>query len=85
METVKSLQMEPQLKHRFSDYLADYLHATFKTRQLSNTYNTAASTLEQLMTLLILVVGAYIVMTTVDFTIGMLVAFQMFAGRLSQP
>ncbi|MES9881501.1 MAG: ABC transporter transmembrane domain-containing protein, partial [Sedimenticola sp.] len=57
VETVKSLQMEPQLKHRFSDYLADYLHATFKTRQLSNTYNTAASTLEQLMTLLILVVG----------------------------
>jgi subfamily B ATP-binding cassette protein HlyB/CyaB len=35
--TVKSLQMEPQLNHRFSDYLADYLHATFKTRQLSNT------------------------------------------------
>ncbi|MES9858580.1 MAG: peptidase domain-containing ABC transporter [Sedimenticola sp.] len=85
VETVKSLQMEPQLKHRFSDYLADYLHATFKTRQLSNTYNTAAGTLEQLMTLLILVVGAYIVMTTTDFTIGMLVAFQMFAGRLSQP
>jgi len=85
VETVKSLQMEPQLKHRFSDYLADYLHATFKTRQLSNTYNTAASTLEQLMTLLILVFGAYIVMTTPEFTIGMLVAFQMFAGRLSQP
>ena len=93
VETVKSLQMEPQLKHRFSDYLADYLHATFKTRQLANTYNTAATTLEQLMSLLILVVGAYIVMNGTDpgsgsgagFTIGMLVAFQMFAGKLSQP
>ncbi|MEW6590239.1 MAG: ABC transporter transmembrane domain-containing protein, partial [Pseudomonadota bacterium] len=85
METVKSLQMEPQLKHRYSDYLADYLHATFKTRQLSNTYNTAATTLEQLMSLLILVVGAYTVMTTPEFTIGMLVAFQMFAAKLSQP
>lgn len=85
VETVKSLQMEPQLKHRYSDYLADYLHATFKTRQLSNTYNTAATTLEQLMTLLILVVGAYTVMKTPEFTIGMLVAFQMFASRLSQP
>ncbi|WP_428633933.1 peptidase domain-containing ABC transporter [Sedimenticola sp.] len=85
METVKSLQMEPQLKHRFSDYLADYLSATFKTRQLGNTYNTAASTLEQLMSLLILVVGAWTVMTSMEFTIGMLVAFQMFAGRLSQP
>lgn len=85
VETVKSLQMEPQLKHRYSDYLADYMHATFKTRQLSNTYNTAATTLEQLMSLLILVVGAYTVMKTPEFTIGMLVAFQMFASRLSQP
>lgn len=85
VETVKSLQMEPQLKNRYSDYLADYLSASFKTRQLSNTYNTAATTLEQFMTLSILVVGAYTVMTTPEFTIGMLVAFQMFASKLSQP
>ena len=85
LETVKSLQMEPQLKARFSDYLADYLHATFQTRQLANSYNTAATTLEQLMSLLILVVGAYTVMNSTEFTIGMLVAFQMFAGKLSQP
>ncbi len=85
LETVKSLQMEPQLKSRFADYLADYLHATFRTRQLANSYNTAATTLEQLMSLLILVVGAYTVMSSTEFTIGMLVAFQMFAGKLSQP
>ncbi|TCS70468.1 ABC transporter transmembrane protein [Sulfuritortus calidifontis] len=85
IETVKSLQMEPQIRARFSNYLADYLHATFKTKQLSNTYNTAAGSLEQMMTLLVLVVGAYTVMTSTDFTIGMLVAFQMFAGKLSQP
>lgn len=85
VETVKSLQMEPQLKSRFSDYLADYLQATFKTRQLANTYNTFASTLEQMMSLLVLVVGAYTVMSSTEFTIGMLVAFQMFAGKLSQP
>lgn len=85
LETVKSLQMEPQLKARFSDYLADYLHATFLTRQLANSYNTAATTLEQLMSLLILVIGAYTVMSSTEFTIGMLVAFQMFAGKLSQP
>ncbi|MES2876911.1 MAG: peptidase domain-containing ABC transporter [Pseudomonadota bacterium] len=85
VETVKSLQMEPQLKSRFSDYLADYLQATFKTRQLANTYNTFATTLDQFMSLLILVVGAYTVMSSTEFTIGMLVAFQMFAGKLSQP
>jgi subfamily B ATP-binding cassette protein HlyB/CyaB len=85
METVKSLQLEPQLQRRFGDYLATYLQAGFSTRQLSNTYNVAAHALEQLLTLAILCVGAWMVMTSQEFTIGMLVAFQMFAGRLSQP
>jgi subfamily B ATP-binding cassette protein HlyB/CyaB len=85
METVKSLQMEPQLKARYGDYLSSYLRAGFNTRQLSNTYNAAANALEQLLTLLILIIGAWIVMKNEGFTIGMLVAFQMFAGRMSQP
>jgi len=85
METVKSLQMEPRVVSRYGEYLADYLEAGFNTRQLSNSYNVAANTLEQLMTLVILCMGAWLVMTTNDFTIGMLVAFQMFAARLSQP
>jgi ATP-binding cassette, subfamily B, bacterial HlyB/CyaB len=85
METVKSLQMEPQLKTRFGDYLATYLDAGFSARQLANTYNTAANTLEQLLTLLILCMGAWMVMQNQGFTIGMLVAFQMFSSRLSQP
>ncbi len=112
LETVKSLQLEPQIKQKYADYLATYLQAGFRTRQISNTYSSAANFLEQLMTLLILVVGAYLVMTPPDaasaaqaaaatgsnpttapifsavkepFTIGMLIAFQMFAGKLSQP
>jgi subfamily B ATP-binding cassette protein HlyB/CyaB len=92
-ETVKSLQFEPQLQAKYSGYLASYLHSGFKTKQIGNTYNVIASTLEQAMTLLILLVGAWIVMhpatdstgATIVFTIGMLVAFQMFAGKLSQP
>lgn len=84
-ETVKSLQMEPQLKGRYGDYIADYLAATFRTRQLSNTYSVVANGLEQMMTLAILMVGAWLVMQNDGFTVGMLVAFQMFAGRLSQP
>jgi subfamily B ATP-binding cassette protein HlyB/CyaB len=93
-ETVKSLQFEPQLKAKYSGYLATYLQSGFQTKQIGNTYNVIASTLEQLMTLLILLVGAWIVMNpsaeaatgkAAVFTIGMLVAFQMFAGKLSQP
>jgi subfamily B ATP-binding cassette protein HlyB/CyaB len=85
LETVKSLQMEPQLTARYSDYLAECLQAGFRMRQIANTYSVAANGLEQLMSLLILVVGAYTVMNNSDFTIGMLIAFQMFAGRVSQP
>ncbi len=88
LETVKSLQFEPQLKARYSGYLASFLHSGFRTRQIGNTYQVAATTLEQLMTLLILLGGAWLVMHPAEgavFTIGMLVAFQMFAGKLSQP
>jgi ATP-binding cassette, subfamily B, bacterial HlyB/CyaB len=96
LETVKSLQLEPQIKSRYSDYLATYLQSGFRTKQIANTYNTIANTLEQVMTILVLLVGAWIVMhpeqvdatgttNTQVFTIGMLVAFQMFAGKLSQP
>ena len=85
LETVKSLQMEPQLNARYADYLADYLRAGFRMKQIANTYNVVANGLEQFMSLLILVVGAWTVMNNSDFTIGMLIAFQMFAGRVSQP
>jgi len=85
IETVKSLQMEPRLEGRYDEMLAQYLAAGFDTRQVSNTYNTVANALEQAMTLAILCAGALLVMRNDGFTIGMLVAFQMFASRMSQP
>jgi subfamily B ATP-binding cassette protein HlyB/CyaB len=85
LETVKSLQMEPQVKARYNDYLADYLRSGFSVRQIANSYNVLANGLEQAMGLLILIVGATYVMSGRSFTIGMLVAFQMFASRVSQP
>ena len=85
IETVKSLQMEPRLEARYDEMLAQYLASGFDTRQVSNTYNTVANALEQFMTLAILCAGALLVMQNEGFTVGMLVAFQMFASRMSQP
>jgi subfamily B ATP-binding cassette protein HlyB/CyaB len=85
LETVKSLQMESQVRSRYNDYLAEYLRSGFGVRQIANTYNVIANGLEQTLGLLILVVGATFVMSGGAFTIGMLVAFQMFASRVSQP
>jgi len=44
-----------------------------------------AGALEQTLSVAVLGVGAWLVMTQEGFTVGMLVAFQMFAGRLAQP
>jgi ATP-binding cassette, subfamily B, bacterial HlyB/CyaB len=85
IETVKSLQLEPQLNQRYRGQLTDLLKASFATRQLANTYHSWTGSLEQLMTLLILLVGAWVVMHSGTFTVGMLVAFQMLAARISQP
>jgi subfamily B ATP-binding cassette protein HlyB/CyaB len=90
IETVKSLQMESVLIRHFGDYLAAHLAAAFATRQVASAYQVAAGTLEQTMNLSILVLGAWIAMqprveAAPIFTIGMLVAFQMFASKLSQP
>jgi len=85
METVKSLQMEPQVAARFGRNLADYLRASFATRQLANAYGVLANGVEQTLSVAILGVGAWMVMTQEGFTIGMLVAFQMFSGRMAQP
>jgi subfamily B ATP-binding cassette protein HlyB/CyaB len=89
METVKSLQLEPQLERRYGGYLAQYLQADFRAKQFASSYQVGAGTLEQSMSLAILCAGAWMVMHAADngmsFTIGMLVAFQMFASRLSQP
>ena len=92
LATVKSLQMEPVREERYGERRA-VPRRGLRTRQLANTYNTVANVLEQAMTLGILVVGALLVIDSAalassgaaTFTIGMLVAFQMFASRLSQP
>jgi len=85
METVKALQMEATLESRYDELLASYLAAGFSSRQISNTYTVVVNALEQTMTIALLCVGALLVMRNDGFTIGMLVAFQMFAARMSQP
>ena len=85
IETVKSLQMESTLERRYDAQLRAYLDASFATRCLANTYHTLAGALEQLQGAAVLCLGAMLVMRGPDFTIGMLVAFQMFAARVTQP
>jgi len=85
MAMVKSLPMETQAEKRYGEYLAGYLAAGFSTRQVTNGYGVATNALEQAMTLIVPLAGALLVMRNEGFSVGMLLAFQMLAARLSQP
>lgn len=85
MPTVKTLQIESVVRQRYETTLADSLAASFRTRMLGNTYQVTAGSVEQLMSVAILAAGAVLVMSPSGFTVGMLVAFQMFASRMAQP
>lgn len=82
--TVKSLAIEPQLNHKWEGLLANYVKASFKTTLLGNIASSAAQLIQKISTLAILWYGAHQVMDG-RLTIGQLIAFQMFAGRVIDP
>jgi ATP-binding cassette, subfamily B, bacterial HlyB/CyaB len=84
-ETVKSLQLENTSVSRFTELNRKQLEASLAMREFGNGYGTFMQLLEQFMNAAVLCVGAYLAMTTSSLTIGMLVAFNMFAQRVSQP
>ena len=85
METVKSLQLESVLGQRFEALYGAYLRAGLRTRLLSAGIGLGAQTVEQLLTVSVLCVGAWMVIEGGGMTVGALVAFQMFATRLTAP
>lgn len=84
-ETLKSLQLENTAGRRFAEINQAYLAATLNTKELGNAYGSFMQVTEQLMNAAVLCLGAYLAMTSTNLTIGMLVAFQMFSSKVSQP
>lgn len=82
--TVKSMAVEPQMRRKLEDHLSSYVHASFRSQNLSNVSNQVAGLINKLMTLGIIWVGAHLVIAG-EITVGMLVAFNMLAGRVSGP
>lgn len=85
IETVKSLQLEAVLGQRFESLYAAYLQSGLRTRLLSSGIGLGAQSVEQLLTVSVLCVGAWMIIEGNAMTIGALVAFQMFASRLTAP
>jgi subfamily B ATP-binding cassette protein HlyB/CyaB len=82
--TVKSLAVEPQMHRKLEDHLASYVHAAFRSQNLSNVSSQVAGLINKLMTLGIIWWGAHLVIGG-EITVGQLVAFNMLAGRASGP
>jgi len=84
METVKAGSIEPQNQRKWEEQLAGYVNASFKASNLGNITNQSAAFINKIMIVLILWVGAHQVIAGV-LTVGMLVAFNMLAARVSGP
>ncbi|WP_332880277.1 type I secretion system permease/ATPase [Pseudomonas asiatica] len=84
IDTLKSMAVEPQITRRWNNQLAAYVSASFKTQNLSNLANESVGLIGKLVTVATLWLGARLVIDG-ELTVGELIAFNMLAGRVSQP
>lgn len=84
MRTVKSLAMEPAQGRAWNDCSAESVAMRYRVEKISAMAHATTGLLEKLMSLAIVGLGALDVFDG-TMTIGALVAFNMLAGRVSQP
>jgi subfamily B ATP-binding cassette protein HlyB/CyaB len=84
MRTLKAQAIEPQMQRIWEGQIADYVGASFKAINLGNIAGQLATLIGKLLTLAIIWVGAHQVIAGA-MTVGQLVAFNMIAGRVTDP
>jgi subfamily B ATP-binding cassette protein HlyB/CyaB len=84
VETLKSMAVEPQMQRRWEEQLAGYVTSSFRVLRLGNTASNSIQLVSKIVTAAILYLGAKLVIAG-DLTVGELVAFNILAGRVSQP
>jgi ATP-binding cassette subfamily B protein len=84
INTVKSLAIEPKQKKLWDDKAAGAVDKHFRVGTISNTAQSITKALERVMLISIIALGAQDVFDA-KLTVGVLVAFQMLAGRVSSP
>jgi subfamily B ATP-binding cassette protein HlyB/CyaB len=84
VETLKAMAVEPQMQRRWEEQLAGYVAASFRVTNLGNYASQAVQLVNKLVVAATLYFGAKLVITG-SLTVGELVAFNMLAGRVSQP
>jgi subfamily B ATP-binding cassette protein HlyB/CyaB len=84
IQTVKAGALEPQLARRWDNQLAAYVSASFKTSTLASFAHEGVGLIGKLVSAATLWYGAHLVMDGA-MSVGMFVAFNMFAQRVAQP
>lgn len=84
IDTLKSMAVEPQITRKWDNQLAGYVAASFKTQTLSTIANESVGLIGKLVTVATLWIGARLVIDG-ELSVGQLIAFNMLAGRVSQP
>ncbi len=84
IQTVKATALEPAFAKRWDNQLAAYVAASFKTQNLASVAHEGVNLIGKLVNAATLWYGAQLVMNN-QLTVGQFVAFNMFAGRVSQP
>ena len=84
IETIKAMAVEPQLQQRWETQLAGYVGSAFKVASLANVASQSIQLVSKVVTAAILYFGATAVIAG-KMSVGELVAFNMLAGRVSQP
>ncbi len=84
IENVKGLALEPGLKDQWRDIEANYIMASDEMQKKTSVLNNITSTINQLMTAMVIFVGVHLVFSG-GLSAGILVGFNMLAGRVSRP
>jgi subfamily B ATP-binding cassette protein HlyB/CyaB len=84
VQTVKAGALEPAFARRWDQQLAGYVSASFRTQTLAHIAHESVGLVGKLVSAAVLWFGAHQVMDN-QLTVGMFVAFTMFAQRVAQP
>src|SRR6202142_3240556 len=84
VETLKAMAVEPQMQRRWEEQLAGCVAAGFRVLRLGNPASNRVQFVNKVVMAGILYFGARLVISG-DLTVGELVAFNILAGRVSQP
>jgi len=84
VQTIKAGALEPAFARRWDDRLAAYVSAGFRTQTLASVAHEGVNLIGKLVNAATLWYGAHLVMDN-ELSVGMFVAFNMFAQRVAQP